>query len=319
MRYRTLGRTGLEASVIGLGCNRVSEAPNRDETRATFELALARGVNLIDLADCYGHGNAERLVGRWLGKRRDELILCSKVGARPPYSVLFDRWIDPLRRWIPSKPERHGSKGRGRPAKNFKPRVLRAGIEGSLRRLGTDHLDLVYLHGPPPEVVADGAVFAALEQEQRAGRILHYGVSLSGTATTEQVLACFEHSGVSIVQVRINTRTTVDLERIEPVARQAGVAIVAREALLKGRLLEAGSGKPGAVGSAVRGPVMGEAAEIRTRAQILIQAVLQRPAVDALLVGTSRRTHLEDNLAVIDAPPLSERVLTELWARTKLL
>ncbi|MEJ2085480.1 MAG: aldo/keto reductase [Acidobacteriota bacterium] len=306
MRYRTLGRTGLEVSAIGLGGNRFAESQNTDEVRATFDMALDRGVNLIDLADCYGRGECERLVGRWIRRRRDAVILCSKVGARPALSVRVDRWVDPIRRWFPSRPERHTASNRPRPMENFSPNILRSGILGSLRRLRTDHLDVFYLHGPPPGVVADGAVFEALEGEKRAGRILHYGVSLSGSATTEEVLACVDQPGLSIVQVRVNTASTVDLERIETRARDAGVAMVAREVFLKGRLLDRYA--------AASDPVQG-----RAPAQVLLQAVLQRQGVDAVLVGTTRRDHLEENLAAVEATPLSEPEMAELWRSADVL
>jgi len=306
LRYRTLGRTGLEVSAIGLGGNRFAESQNTAEVRATFDMALDRGVNVIDLADCYGRGECERLVGRWIANRRDAVIVCSKVGARPALSVRVDRWVDPIRRCFPSRPERHTASRRPRPRENFSPSVLHRGIVGSLRRLGTDRLDVFYLHGPPPEVIADGAVFEALEGEKRAGRILHYGVSLSGGSTTEEVLSCIDRPGVSVVQVRVNTASTIDLERVEPRARNAGVAIVAREVFLKGRLLD-------------RDAATTDSGQRRTPAQVLLQAVLQRRGIDTVLVGTTRRDHLEENLAAVEATPLSQQVMDDLWRATKVL
>ncbi len=306
MQYRILGSTELEASILGLGGNRLAESPDRNEVRATFELALERGINLIDLADCYGRGETERLVGRWIRGRRDDVILSSKVGYRPPMSVRYGRWVDPVRRWIPSRPGRSGGSGRPRPKENFTAKTLVTGIAGSLRRLGTDWLDIFYLHDPPPEVVADVKNFDVLDQEKRAGRIRHYGISLHGRATTDEVLACFHHPGVAVVQVRVNRGSTVDLDRVGTAAAEAGAAIVAREPFLKGRLLAAETLAVGAVPTP-------------TPAQRLLKAVLQRPAVCAVLVGTTQRSHLIENLAALESEPLREDEMAALWAQAEVL
>jgi len=289
---RALGRTGLEVSALGLGCNRLAEAPDRAEARATFERALERGIDLIDLADCYGNGETERLVGRWTRGRREGLVLCSKVGYRPALSVRLDRWIGPIRRRRRPRAAPPGSGGRPRPAGHFAPRTLAAGVAGSLRRLGTDRLELFYLHSPPPEVVADDAVFDALERERRAGRVLHYGISFAGNATTAHVLAALARPGLSVVQMRVNGLSTVDLGRIAPAAAASGVAVVAREPFQKGRLLA--EGVPPA---------------------LALRAVLHRPGVDALLVGTTRRRHLEEDLAALHDGPPDEAWAARFWSR----
>lgn len=306
MRYHTLGRTGLEASAVALGTNRLAESTDRREARATFELAIDRGINMIDLADCYGHGETERLVGRWTQRCRNDVILCSKVGYRPSLSVSLDRWVDPIRRWRRSNPRRPSSGGRPRPRANFSPRTLVSGIAGSLRRLGTDRLDVFYLHSPPSEVVADEVVFETLEGEKRAGRILHYGVSFPGSATTEDVLVSLRHPGVSIVQLRVNCMSTVDLNLVAEASAPAGVAIVAREPFQKGRLLPAKT-------------VTDPSSSSRTAAQTMLRAVLQRPGVDVLLVGTTRRTHLEENIAALEASPLTDHEMSELWAHATVI
>jgi aryl-alcohol dehydrogenase-like predicted oxidoreductase len=305
MQYRFLGSTGLEASILGLGGNRIAESPDRAEVRATFDLALDRGINLIDVADCYGRGETERLVGCWTRQCRDKVILCTKVGYRPPPSVRFDRWVDPIRRLTPSNPGRGSVGGGARPAKNFAPKLVRTGIAGSLRRLGTDRIDIFYLHSPPPEVVADDTVFEVLEGERQAGRILHYGVSFTGTATTRDVLSCLRHRGVSVVQVRVNCLSTVDVERISAAAAPEKVAIIGREPFLKGRLLASDRAR--------------ESLSQHTPAKTRLRAVVQRPGVDVVLVGTTQRPHLEENLAALDSPPLSDSEMAELWSEAKVL
>jgi len=279
MTRRPLGRTGLEAFVLGLGGNRLAAAPDRAEARATFDRALDCGVNLIDLADAYGRGESERLVGEWTRGRRDDLILCSKVGYRPALSVVLGRWVDPIRRIMPAPPSRGSSRDTPRPKANFAPRTLRAGISGSLRRLRTDRLDVFYLHSPAPEVVADDDVYETLERERKAGRIRHHGISFPGSATTEDVLTGLGRPGVSIVQIRVNRDSIVDIDLVAKVAGPAGVAVVAREVFQKGTLL--GPDAPSA--------------------QEALRAVVDRPGIDAVLVGMTNRAHLDENLAAVTA------------------
>jgi len=181
-----------------------------------------------------------------------------------------------------------------------------SGIAGSLRRLGTDRLDVFYLHSPPSEVVADEEVFEALEAEKRAGRILHYGISFPGSATTEDVLVSLRHPGVSIVQLRVNCMSTVDLNLVAEASAPAGVAIVAREPFQKGRLLPAKT-------------VTDPSSSSRTAAQTMLRAVLQRPGVDVLLVGTTRRAHLEENIGALEASPLTDGEMSELWAHAAVV
>lgn len=152
MQYRTLGRTGLKVSSLALGTMVFGSWGNTDHDSCvrTIHRALDAGINLVDTADLYGHGEAEEIVGKALaGQRRDDVILASKF---------HNPWTDDVN-------------ARG----NSRRWIMRA-VEASLTRLGTDHLDLYQAHRPDPTVDVEETL-AALTDLQRAGKIRYFGSS----------------------------------------------------------------------------------------------------------------------------------------------
>jgi aryl-alcohol dehydrogenase-like predicted oxidoreductase len=146
MARRNIG--SLEVSVLGIGCNQFGPSADERTSAAIVATALDEGVNFFDTADEYGpEGLSEELLGRALGSRRDEAVIATKFGHH------MDG--DPLRggasaRWIAQA------------------------VEDSLRRLGTDRIDLYQQHFPDPQVEPQETI-SALDQLVRAGKIVHYG------------------------------------------------------------------------------------------------------------------------------------------------
>jgi aryl-alcohol dehydrogenase-like predicted oxidoreductase len=124
---------------------------------------------------------------------------------------------------------------RGALAQDFSPSYLRKAIEGSLRRLRTDYLDVFQLHSPPADVVARGEWEPTLEAMKRAGKIRYYGVSCD---TIEAGLAALRYSGVSVVQFPLNLLEQRAAEMLGPHLRASGVAGIARECLANGLLVK---------------------------------------------------------------------------------
>ena len=148
MRYRTLGTTGLQVSVIALGAMKLI-GPETGENRAVVNRALDAGVNLVDTADIYGRGENERIVGAALQGRRSDVVLATKV--HHPMGV------DPTMRG------------------NSRRWLIRA-CEDSLRRLQTDYIDLYQLHRPDPACSLEESV-DAMATLVRAGKIRYFGTS----------------------------------------------------------------------------------------------------------------------------------------------
>jgi aryl-alcohol dehydrogenase-like predicted oxidoreductase len=124
MRYAPLGDSGLMVSVVGVGCNAFGSRMDADQTKAVVDAALEHSVTLFDTADSYANGASEELLGRALGSRRDEVVLATKFGMGDHDA---EHW------------GAHGSR-----------RYVRRAVEASLRRLGTDYIDLYQLHWPDP-------------------------------------------------------------------------------------------------------------------------------------------------------------------------
>jgi aryl-alcohol dehydrogenase-like predicted oxidoreductase len=136
---RTLGTGGIPVSVVGIGCNAFGSRIDLEQTRAVVDAALDQGVTFFDTADTYGTGQSEELLGAALGGRRDEVVVATKFG-------MDMKGVN-------------GEDGgrRGTPA------YVRTAVEASLRRLGTDHIDLYQLHTPDPTTPIEETLGAMTE------------------------------------------------------------------------------------------------------------------------------------------------------------
>ena len=206
---RRLG--SLSVSAVGLGCMGMATVygrPDPREARATIDRALELGVSLFDTADMYGNGASERFVGEALRGRRDAVVLASKVGIVTWPVAGMPRGV------------------------NGRPDHIRRGIDGSLRRLGTDHLDLYYLHRVDPRVPIEDSI-GAMSQLVAAGKVRELGVS---EVTAEQLRRAHAVHPIAAVQSEWSLFSR-DLEaEVVPAARELGVGIVAYSPLGRGML-----------------------------------------------------------------------------------
>jgi len=166
MQYRKLGENGPEVSTLGLGTMGMSPGlygeVDDDESIATINHALDLGITLIDTANIYGEGHNERLVGRAIAGRRDEVVLATKFGIV-------------------------AGEG-GNLAANGRPEYVREQIDGSLERIGVDHVDLYYLHRVDREIPIEETVGAMAELVE-AGKVRHIGISEAGAETIRRAHA----------------------------------------------------------------------------------------------------------------------------------
>ncbi|MGY0006966.1 aldo/keto reductase [Micromonospora sp. I033] len=154
MTYRRLGDSGLVVSVVGIGCNNFGRKLDIDGTRAVVDAALDAGINFFDTADIYGEpqGGSEELLGQALKGRRDDVVVATKFGM-----------------------DMHGLNGPDHGARGARRYIARA-VEASLRRLGTDHIDLYQMHEPDPGTPIDETL-AALDDLVTAGKVRYLGNS----------------------------------------------------------------------------------------------------------------------------------------------
>jgi aryl-alcohol dehydrogenase-like predicted oxidoreductase len=303
MEIRRIGSQGLSAAAIGLGCMGMTHAyGSRDdvESIATLQRALDRGVTLLDTAEVYGPYTNEELVGKAIRGRREGIVIATKFGIV----------MDP----------------KGVTTVDGTPANARRSVEGSLKRLGVDVIDLYYLHRKDPNVPIEESV-GGLKELVEAGKIRYIGLSEVGADTIRRA---HKVHPVSAVQSEYSLWERGLEESVLPVMRELGIGLVPFSPLGRGYLT-------GAVQSTAQ---FGEKDFRRTLPRFddehlaanekivdVVKAVAQRrsatPAQVALawvlaqgkdvvpIPGTKRRTYLDDNLGAADVT-LTTEDLTEL-------
>jgi aryl-alcohol dehydrogenase-like predicted oxidoreductase len=209
MERRTLGQ-GLEVSAIGLGCMGMSEFYGaRDEQQAldTIHRALDLGVTFLDTADMYGPFTNEKLVGRAIAGRRDEVVLATKFGNQ--------RGDDGSYLGI-----------------NGKPDYVRAACDASLRRLGVEHIDLYYQHRVDKTVPIEETVGAMAELVEQ-GKVRHLGLSEASPDTIRRAHAVHP---ISALQTEYSLWTRDPEDAVLPTVRELGIGFVAYSPLGRGFL-----------------------------------------------------------------------------------
>lgn len=213
MEKRTLGTGGLEVSAIGMGCMSMSggysERPDRDEMISLIRTGVERGVTFFDTAEIYGPYANEELVGEALAPFKDQVVIATKFG-----------WdIDPAERKPSGKV-------------TSRPEVIKEVVEGSLRRLRVDALDLYYQHRVDPEVPIED-VAGAVKELVDAGKVKHFGMSEAAAGTIRRAHAVLP---VAAVQSEYSLWWRRPEEEVLDVCEELGIGFVPFSPLGKGFL-----------------------------------------------------------------------------------
>jgi aryl-alcohol dehydrogenase-like predicted oxidoreductase len=211
MRTITLGSVGLTVSRQGLGCMGMSDFYGQRDDResiATIRRALDLGVSLLDTADMYGPYLNEELVGRAIVGRRDQVVLATKFGITR----------------VPGNPAARGVDGR--------PEYMKKACEDSLRRLGTDHIDLYYLHRVDPATAIEETV-GGMAELVREGKVRFLGLSEAAPATIRRAHAVHP---ITALQTEYSIWAREPEAQIIPVVRELGIGFVAYSPLGRGFL-----------------------------------------------------------------------------------
>ncbi len=305
MNYRYLGDTGLRVSEICLGTMTFGNESDETASRAIMDHAFDAGINFFDAAHNYNKGLTEEIVGRWLGERRREIVLTSKV-------------------YFPS--------GGGRNDQGLSRRNIVQSVEKSLKRLQTDYLDLLYLHHWDDNTHLEHSL-RALDDLVRSGKVLSCGVSNFAAWQVMKAISVAELKGLarlSVMQPMYSlVKRQVEVELL-PLAHHESLAVVPYNAigagLLTGKYLEGGSGRLHEAEMYRQRYENEQYAEVtrrfvayarekgRSPAALAVAWVKAHPVVTSALVGARTVDQLKDTLACLEIPmsPEQRAEITEL-------
>lgn len=309
MKYRRLGRTGLRVSVVGVGTWQLSGEWGRRFTQPEVEQFLGRahelGVNLVDTAECYGDHLAEALIGGALHHHRDDWVVATKFGHR----------------FHPEALDNGGGSPTQLRSEHWSAAEVVAQLEGSLRALRTDHVDLYQMHSGADEVFDRHDLWEALHQQVAKGKIRQLGVSLGGDDLHQARRV--DQVGADVVQVGYNRLDRSAEQGVLPACLDQDLGVIVREPLANGYL--SGSYRPGGWVTATDDWRSGhdpaevqrklelvdelrrtEVPEGMTMAQWAIAWCSQHPAVSCVVAGARSVQQVQSNAAAADLELIRE-------------
>lgn len=310
MKMRTLGRSEYQVSEMGIGCWQLGgDFGPIEKNRVADVLAAADagGITFWDTADVYGAGLSEERIGAYIASHPGNRFVVTKVGR--------DGALYP---------------------DGYTKAKVRASLEGSLRRLGVEVLDLVQLHCVPTDVLRAGDLFDWMDEFQQEGLIRHFGASVE---TMEEALIAVEVPNLTSIQTIFNIFRQDHVTELFPLAEANEVGIIVRLPLASGVLAgkmkkdqrfaksdHRNFNKDGAafsVGETFSGVPFEQAVDFADQlktwlpdgmslAQMSMRWVLDHPAVTTVITGASKPTQVAENASVSDLPPLSEDLHAQL-------
>ena len=302
MKLRTLGRSGLTVSAIGLGCMGMSQAygtRDDEESRRTLDRAFELGVTFLDTADAYGHGANEVLVGGAIRSRRNEVILATKFG------ILSGE--DGVPRGVDGSPE-----------------YARQACERSLSRLGVEQIDLYYLHRVDPKTPIEESV-GAMSDLVREGKVRYLGLSEAAPSTIRRAHAVHPIAALQSEYSLWNREPEAD---VLPVCQELGIGFVPFSPLGRGFLSGAVTGIADLPADDFRRTLprfqdenvqrnlglVSRLEAIATRkgckaTELALAWLLAKSDHIAPIPGTKRRRYLESNAAAADLELTPEEIL----------
>jgi aryl-alcohol dehydrogenase-like predicted oxidoreductase len=224
MKYRRLGSTGLRVSVIGLGTwqfgGEWGKDFSQDEVDRMLERAKQLGINLIDTAECYGDHTSERLIGDAIARRGDraDWVIATKFG--------------------------HHFKGHNDRDTVYDPPDVLKQLEGSLRALRTDYVDVYQFHSGNDEQFNTAGLWETLNKQKSAGKVRHLGISISSSRENLNQTEAAPEVGAEVIQVLYNRLERGPEQRVLPACRRLNLGVFSRVPLASGFL--SGKYKPGA-------------------------------------------------------------------------
>lgn len=296
MKYNRLGTSDLEVSEIGLGCMSFSAAHER-EAHFMIDYALDQGVNFLDTADLYEHGENERLIGRAIKGKRSQVVLATKGG---------NQWNEDGQGWS------------WNPSKAY----LKEAAKESLRRLQTDYIDLYQLHGGTTEDPWDETL-EAFEELKKEGYIRYYGISSIRPNVIREIAK--RNQMVSVMSQYSMLDRRPEEETLALLAENS-MSLIARGPLAKGLLTAYWPDKIKEEGyldykqeelRKVLRELNALSNEAYSLSHLALRYVLYQPAVATVIPGVSKLAQLEELLGCQHTPRLDDGLFQAVQAITQ--
>ncbi|MBB6451217.1 aryl-alcohol dehydrogenase-like predicted oxidoreductase [Geomicrobium halophilum] len=293
MQYRQLGKTDIQLSEIGLGT--MSLPLDQKKATAIVDAAQEKGVNYFDTADLYKFGEIEELLNPIIKGRRDDFILASKGG---------NHWDKGKKDWFWD------------PSKSY----IKSACKSSLKRLGTDYIDVYQLHGGTIEDPIDETIEAFQELKQE-GLIREWGIS----SIRPNVIKRYADAGMSSVMMQYSLLDRRPEEELLDFLHEKGISVIVRGPVAKGMLSMKTDEKvpeDGFLGH-TRQEVLYAADAVQlirgkeSAAQVAIQYVLQHPAVTSVTAGASTPEQVFENIGAAELEALTEEEYKRLQNSVK--
>ena len=301
MKYRRLGRTGLRVSVVSFGAwqfgGEWGKPFSQSEVNELLSRAKARGINLIDTAECYGDHLSERLIGNFIKDQRDDWLIATKFGHH------FTGHLERAQRWSAVEVQQQ--------------------LEDSLRALQTEVIDLYQFHSGTNAQFDNDELWTMLDRQVQAGKIRHLGISVSSGLDPDYQISQAVEVGAGAIQIVYNRLDREPEETALPLCRQLDLGVLARVPLASGFL--SGKYKPGTRFTAetdVR--ASRDSAENEARLQAVADIArrelpagvsmaswalawcLQHPAVTCVIPGCKTVAQVDNNAAAADLDLVSD-------------
>ena len=295
MNLRQFGQTDIQVSEIGLGAWQLANpdwgATDSNEALQIVQQSLDAGCNFFDTAPPYNHGRSEEFLGKVLKPVRQDVIICTKFGHSPDYVT------------------------------DFSAEAIRPSLDGSLKRLQTDYIDILLLHNPPAALMhGDSPQYAELEKLKQEGKIREYGVSLDDVTSMKTVLETTESKALEIY---FNIFSQ-DLANLFSLAEDKGVGLIVKVPLDSGWL--AGKYDATSTFAGVRGrwpadviarrgalveKLLAVAPTDRPLVHTALQYILAYPAISTIIPGGKTVTQALENIKAANNR-LTEETFTQI-------
>jgi len=303
VRAKALGQGGPEVSVVGLGTNNFGGRCDYEQSKAVLDAALAAGVTLIDTADIYSQGTSEEYIGRALEGRRDHVLIATKFGK-------------------PMQANPAGSRG--------SPQYVRWAVDGSLRRLRTDTIDVYQMHEPDPSTPIEETL-GVLGELVREGKVRFIGSSNFSPAQVDEADEIARTRGLTRFVAAQNEYSLVNRDAevdLLPLCERLGIGVLPYFPLASGLLT--GKYAPGEVPSEGRLAGREIAAERWAQVKALqryadergvgllevaIGGLLAMPAIASVIAGATTPAQVQDNVKAGEWEPNAQDVAALLGLR----